>query len=223
MSPSKGERPEALNREEALKKTKDGPAPDDESTGPQASVGEDPPATESETAESEAPLVFEDPLDAAMRERDELKALVQRVQADFVNYRNRVSAERDEIRHAATRRLALRVLDVVDQFDSALDVERPDGIDESWIEGFDGIRRALTQALSSEGIESFESGGEPFDPRLHEALLTAESDEVPSSMVLNVLRKGYKMGDDVIRAAQVQISIAPAQSPEPPETEAEDK
>lgn len=223
MSPSKGERPEALNREEALKKTKDGPAPDDESTGLQAGVGEDPPATESETAESEAPLVFEDPLDAAMRERDELKALVQRVQADFVNYRNRVSAERDEIRHAATRRLALRVLDVVDQFDSALDVERPDGIDESWIEGFDGIRRALTQALSSEGIESFESGGEPFDPRLHEALLTAESDEVPSSMVLNVLRKGYKMGDDVIRAAQVQISIAPAQSPEPPETEAEDK
>ena len=69
MSPSKGERPEALNREEALKKTKDGPAPDDESTGLQAGVGEDPPATESETAESEAPPGFEDPLDAAPRAR----------------------------------------------------------------------------------------------------------------------------------------------------------
>ena len=189
---------------------KDGLAPDDElieagneTNGPDA-------------PEREEPLVFEEPLDAAIRERDELKALVQRVQADFVNYRNRVAVEREEIRLSSTRRLAVRVLDSVDQFESALGAERPDGVEDSWFEGFDGIRRSLLQVLSSEGIEPYEATGDLFDPRLHEALLTAESDEVPASTVLMVLRKGYKMNDQVIRVAQVQISKAPSDSsPEP--------
>lgn len=205
-----------------MKDMKNGGAPEDETADSQVGVGakteppESPDSLESsETPDLEALPEIEAPLDAAIRERDELKALVQRVQADFVNYRNRVSDERDEIRRSATRRLALRVLDVADQFDSALDAERPNGVDESWLEGIDGIRRALTQMLSSEGIEPFESDGDQFDPRLHEALLTAESDKVPPNTVLNVLRKGYKMGDDVIRAAQVQISTAP---PEPSES-----
>ena len=189
---------------------KDGLAPDDEliEAGNEAN-GPDAP-------EREEPLVFEEPLDAAIRERDELKALVQRVQADFVNYRNRVAVEREEIRLSSTRRLAVRVLDSVDQFESALGAERPDGVEDSWFEGFDGIRRSLLQVLSSEGIEPYEATGALFDPRLHEALLTAESDEVPASTVLMVLRKGYKMNDEVIRVAQVQISKAPSDSsPEP--------
>ncbi|MFP6594042.1 MAG: nucleotide exchange factor GrpE [Dehalococcoidia bacterium] len=189
---------------------KDGLAPDDEliEAGNEAN-GPDAP-------EREEPLVFEEPLDAAIRERDELKALVQRVQADFVNYRNRVAVEREEIRLSSTRRLAVRVLDSVDQFESALGAERPDGVEDSWFEGFDGIRRSLLQVLSSEGIEPYEATGDLFDPRLHEALLTAESDEVPASTVLMVLRRGYKMNDEVIRVAQVQISKAPSDSsPEP--------
>ena len=189
---------------------KDGLAPDDEliEAGNEAN-GPDAP-------EREEPLVFEEPLDAAIRERDELKALVQRVQADFVNYRNRVAVEREEIRLSSTRRLAVRVLDSVDQFESALGAERPDGVEDSWFEGFDGIRRSLLQVLSSEGIEPYEATGDLFDPRLHEALLTAESNEVPASTVLMVLRKGYKMNDEVIRVAQVQISKAPSDSsPEP--------
>ncbi|MDA1258676.1 MAG: nucleotide exchange factor GrpE [Chloroflexi bacterium] len=178
----------------------------DESTGSHAGVVDGPNADEMP--------VIEDPLDAAIRERDELKALVQRVQADFVNYRNRVSAERDEIRRAATGRLALRVLNTVDQLDTALGAERPDDVNQSWLDGFDGIRRGLLQVLSSEGIEAFASEGDPFDPRYHEALLSTESEEVPANTVVNVLRKGYKMGDDVIRAAQVQISKAPAGPPQ---------
>ena len=94
-------------------------------------------------AEVEEPLVFEEPLDAAIRERDELKALVQRVQADFVNYRNRVAIERDEIRRNSTERLSLKVLEAVDQFDTALGSEPPVGIDESWFDGFVGIHRSL--------------------------------------------------------------------------------
>lgn len=184
---------------------KDGSAPEDELTevGDEAN-GPDAPAIEE-------PLVFEEPLDAAIRERDELKALVQRVQADFVNYRNRVAVEREEIRRNSTKRLGVRVLDSVDQFETALGAERPDGVEDSWFDGFDGIRRSLLQVLSSEGIEPYETAGDLFDPRLHEALLTAESDDVPASTVLMVLRKGYKMNDEVIRAAQVQISTAPSE------------
>ena len=84
-------------------------------------------------------------------------------------------------------------------------------MEDSWFDGFDGIRRSLLQVLSSEGIEPYETAGDLFDPRLHEALLTAESDEVSASTVLMVLRKGYKMNDEVIRVAQVQISTAPAE------------
>ncbi len=109
----------------------------------------------------------------------------------------------------------MKVLDAVDQFDSALAAERPEGVDDSWFDGFDGIRRALLQVLSSEGIEPFESAGEQFDPRMHEALLTAESEDVPSNTVLNVLRKGYMMKDEVMRAAQVQISTSPAEESDP--------
>jgi molecular chaperone GrpE len=187
------------------KEMNDGSAPEDELTevGDEANVPDAP--------EIEEPLVFEEPLDAAIRERDELKALVQRVQADFVNYRNRVAVERDEIRLSSTRRLAVRVLDSVDQFEAALGGERPDGVEDSWFDGFDGIRRSLLQVLSSEGIEPYETAGDLFDPRLHEALLTTESDEVSASTVLMVLRKGYKMNDEVIRVAQVQISTAPAE------------
>jgi molecular chaperone GrpE len=184
------------------KEMKDGSAPEDEVT----EVGDE--ANGPGAPELEEPLVFEEPLDAAIRERDELKALVQRVQADFVNYRNRVAVEREEIRRSSMRRLAVRVLDSVDQFETALDTGRPDGVEDSWFEGFDGIRRSLLQVLSSEGIEPYETAGDLFDPRLHEALLTAESDEVPASTVLMVLRKGYKMNDEVIRVAQVQISTA---------------
>ena len=187
---------------------KDGSAPEDELT----EVGDE--ANGPDAPEIEEPLVFEEPLDAAIRERDELKALVQRVQADFVNYRNRVAVEREEIRRNSTKRLGVRVLDSVDQFETALGAERPDGVEDSWFDGFDGIRRSLLQVLSSEGIEPYETAGDLFDPRLHEALLTAESDDVPASTVLMVLRKGYKMNDEVIRAAQVQISTAPSESSE---------
>jgi molecular chaperone GrpE len=187
---------------------KDGSAPEDELT----EVGDE--ANGPDAPEIEEPLVFEEPLDAAIRERDELKALVQRVQADFVNYRNRVAVEREEIRRNSTKRLGVRVLDSVDQFETALGAERPDGVEDSWFDGFDGIRRSLLQVLSSEGIEPYETAGDLFDPRLHEALLTAESDDVPASTVLMVLRKGYKMNDEVIRAAQVQISTAPSEPSE---------
>ena len=187
---------------------KDGSAPEDELT----EVGDE--ANGPDAPEIEEPLVFEEPLDAAIRERDELKALVQRVQADFVNYRNRVAVEREEIRRNSTKRLGVRVLDSVDQFETALGADRPDGVEDSWFDGFDGIRRSLLQVLSSEGIEPYETAGDLFDPRLHEALLTAESDDVPASTVLMVLRKGYKMNDEVIRAAQVQISTAPSEPSE---------
>tara|TARA_B110000116_G_scaffold154945_1_gene134105 strand:+ start:562 stop:1149 length:588 start_codon:yes stop_codon:yes gene_type:complete len=190
------------------KEMKDGSAPEDELT----EVGDE--ANGPDAPEIEEPLVFEEPLDAAIRERDELKALVQRVQADFVNYRNRVAVEREEIRRNSTKRLGVRVLDSVDQFETALGAERPDGVEDSWFDGFDGIRRSLLQVLSSEGIEPYETAGDLFDPRLHEALLTAESDDVPASTVLMVLRKGYKMNDEVIRAAQVQISTAPSEPSE---------
>lgn len=150
-------------------------------------------------------------LETALKEKDELTALLQRVQADFVNYRKRVQTEQEETRRGATRGLVMRLLGVLDQFDTALGGAGVDG-GEGWFEGFQAIQRGLLAALRTEGVEPFDSEGVVFDPREHEALLTRETADHPANTVVRVLRPGYRMHGEVLRAAQVEIATAPAET-----------
>ncbi|MBR91933.1 MAG: nucleotide exchange factor GrpE [Dehalococcoidia bacterium] len=133
---------------------------------------------------------------------DTYKSLAQRAQADLVNFRKRVEAEQLEIRERVKNQLVLKLLEVVDQLDVALDNKT---LDESWITGIDAIHKNLINILSSEGYKKFNSKGEIFDPRKHDALLSTISKE-EANIILNEIRPGYIRGENVVRPAQVEIS-----------------
>ena len=153
-------------------------------------------------------------LEEALREKEQFKRLAQRAQADLVNYRQRAAAERSEAEQRAVRQLAYRVMDVADQFDAALSDNATAGVESKWLEGVDGIRRNLVSALASQGFEPFESHGEQFDPRRHEALFSTPTADVETGRIVRVLRAGYVQHEEVVRPAQVEIAAAPAEPAE---------
>ncbi len=157
----------------------------------------------------------------ALREKDQFRAMAQRAQADFVNFRSRIEAENAEIRRRSVRSVLIKVLEVADSIDAALEPDVISGVDQKFVDGVDAISRSFESFLSGEGVERFDCVGEKFDPRLHEALMRTETDDHPSETVIRVMRAGYKMGDDVLRPASVEVAAPPA-APASENGEAED-
>ena len=147
-------------------------------------------------------------LEEALREKEQFKRLAQRAQADLINYRQRASAEQREAEQRALRRFANRIMDVTDLFDAALSDKATAGVESKWLEGVDGIRRNLISALASQGFEPFESHGDHFDPRRHEALLSTPTADMETGKIIKVLRVGYTHNGDVVRPAQVEIAAS---------------
>ena len=158
------------------------------------------------TEQAEAVAREADELAEAVQEREQFKALLQRAQADLVNYRKRVQAEQEELRKSARRSMIVRFLDVLDDFDTALEGPAAEKVDAAWLEGVKGIRRKFTSILEGEGVERFDAEGSVFDPRFHEALLRTPTPDHAVDTVIRVLRCGYKQDGDVIRPAQVEIA-----------------
>jgi molecular chaperone GrpE len=131
------------------------------------------------------------------------KSLAQRSQADLVNFRKRVEVEQLDIRVRVKDQIIMKILEVVDQLDVALDNKT---LDESWIKGVNAIHKNFINILLSEGYKKFDSIGENFDPRKHEALLSTISKNADADTVLNVIRSGYIRGENIVRPAQVEIS-----------------
>ncbi len=145
----------------------------------------------------------------AMREKDQFKRLLQRTQADFINFRNRTDEDVASARKAGTRSLALRIIEVLDLFDAALAADTSDTVDRNWLAGFQGIRKLIIADLSAEGIERFKTQGEKFDPRRHEALIVTPTTEFEPSTVIKDVWPGYMFKGEVIRPAKVEVSAAP--------------
>jgi molecular chaperone GrpE len=124
--------------------------------------------------------------------------------ADFDNYRRRVERERASVAQAGKREMALSLLDVLDDFERAL--EHIDEAPASVSAGLSAIYRRLAGLLESQGVIPFESVGRPFDPALHEAVGSVESDEQESGVVLDELRRGYRWGEELLRPARVRVA-----------------
>jgi molecular chaperone GrpE len=136
---------------------------------------------------------------------DENLAALQRMAADFANYRKRNEAERVEFAKFAKADLIERLLDILDAYDRAL-ATVPDQLKgSSWAEGMWLIERKLRQILEAEGLQSIDSLGKPFDPYQHEAVAHVESDE-PEGTVINEHQKAYRLHDRVIRPAMVTVA-----------------
>jgi molecular chaperone GrpE len=137
------------------------------------------------------------------RERDEYLADVKRVAADFDNYRKRAARDQESLVARAHERLVKDLLPVLDDLERAL--EAAERHEEAKLE--DGVRlvhRELRGTLDKEGLVEIETDGD-FDPHVHEALLSQPSEE-DDGAILQVIQKGYRLGDRVLRPARVVIS-----------------
>jgi molecular chaperone GrpE len=138
---------------------------------------------------------------------DDYKADLQRMAADFSNYRKRNEAERTEFAKFAKADLITKLLDVLDGYDRALASVPDDMRGQSWVEGMWLVERKLRQILDAEGLEPVDSLGKPFDPYVHEAVAHVESDE-PEGTVIAEHQKAYRLHDRVIRPALVSVAKA---------------
>ena len=160
------------------------------------------PDTQVEEPEPEAPAL--DPLAAVTAERDEYLDLVQRVQADFENYRKRSVREQERLVAHAHERLVRELLPVLDDLERALEAaERHE--EAQLVEGVKLVERSLRASLAKEGLAEIDTDG-PFDPHVHEALLTQPSDASVSGSILEVVQRGYRFGDRVVRPARVIVA-----------------
>ena len=130
--------------------------------------------------------------------------LYLRTLADFDNYRLRVERERASSAHAGKRDLVLPLLEVLDDFDRAL--EHLGDVPEWVSSGFDAIYRRLNSILQAQGIVPYESLGNRFDPVQHEAVGLAENQDVEPGTVVAELNRGYCWGDEVLRPARVRVA-----------------
>jgi molecular chaperone GrpE len=142
-------------------------------------------------------------LEALKRERDELVDTAQRVQAEFDNFRRRTARDRQELVSLANERLVKELLPVLDDLTRAL--QAAEKHEEAKLEeGVKLVHRQLAQILEKEGLAEIDTEG-VFDPHVHEALL-AQPSEAESGSVIEVLQKGYRLGDRVLRPARVIVA-----------------
>ena len=145
----------------------------------------------------------EDQVAALEAERDEYLNDLKRVAAEFENYRKRVSRDQESLVARAHERLVKELLPVLDDLERAL-AAAEEHEEAKLEEGVRLVHRELKAALDREGLAEIETDG-VFDPHVHEALLSQPS-EAEEGSVLEVLQKGYKLGDRVLRPARVVVA-----------------
>jgi molecular chaperone GrpE len=130
----------------------------------------------------------------------------QRALADFANYKKRVERDQAQTYQNAAVSILKRYLDVIDDLERALKARPKDGDGAAWAEGIELIYRKLLAILESEGIRPMDAEGKTFDPNLHEAITSEDSDQHESGQIIEVVQKGYLLGDRVIRPALVRVA-----------------
>jgi molecular chaperone GrpE len=169
----------------------------------------DSPANPPESSPSAPPAeeAVEQDLDAlvaeAQQERDEYLELARRTKADFENYRKRVASDLQAAQARGKAEVAREVIDAVDNLERALEAA---GEGESLSAGVEMVLSGLRETLKRHGIEAVDPKGEKFDPTAHEALSTQPVDGAEPGVVVEVLQKGYRMDEQLIRPARVVVS-----------------
>jgi molecular chaperone GrpE len=149
-------------------------------------------------------LIPEDELGAVTAERDEYLELLQRVQADFENYRKRAARDQERLVAHAHERLVRDLLPILDDLERALEAAEQHE-EAKLVEGVKLVEQSLRRVLAKEGVAEIETAG-AFDPHVHEALLTKPGDGADSGSVLEVVQRGYRVGDRVVRPAKVIVA-----------------
>jgi len=152
---------------------------------------------------------FEALLADAQKERDEYLELAKRTKADFENFRKRMSAEVQAAGVRGKAQLAQEVVPALDDLERAIEAAGldPEGDSEDGLaHGVLLVFRSLREGLKRNGIEAVDPRGEKFDPNQHEALSTLPVEGTEPGVVVEVMQKGYRFGEQLIRPARVVVS-----------------
>jgi molecular chaperone GrpE len=159
-------------------------------------------------------------LQSASAKADDYLAALQRERAEFSNYRRRTSEEREAMLGLAGEDLIRKVLAMADDLDLAIDNRPAELAGSAWVEGVTAIDRKLRALLDSEGVRPVEAAaGKPFDPRAHEAIATVPGTGRAEGEIVDVVRRGYKLRDRVLRPALVAVAAAPETDDATPATD----
>lgn len=164
--------------------------------------------TEEEMKQTEETEATESDVVEEAAENDERMAELEerylRLQADYSNFRRRSGEEKQQMHLLGMEKLALDILPVLDNFERALATD--DVKDEKFYEGMKMIADQFRGELAKNEIVEIDALNAPFDPNLHHAVMTEEKEGVEADVVIDVLQKGYKLKDRVIRPAMVKVS-----------------
>jgi molecular chaperone GrpE len=167
------------------------------------------------------PATPEDRAAALAVERDEIKDRMLRIAAEFENWKKRARKEKDDAVATARESVLRDVLEIADNLERAASAQTKggDGVVDgaAVLKGVSLVLRLFQQKLERYEVKPFEVAGQPFDPRVHEAVSRVESAEVPSGSVVTELQKGYKVGERLLRPALVSVSTGPKPHSEPSE------
>lgn len=155
-----------------------------------------------ETLESEA-------LDAARQEVARMRDAMLRMQAETENTRKRLTRELERSRKRALERVMKDLLDVRDSMERGLELDLEAATVQSLVEGQQLTLRMLSKVLQDHDLELIDPTGEPFDPELHEAMTVLPSAEHDENTVIEVLQKGFRLHDRLVRPARVVVSRKP--------------
>ena len=163
-------------------------------------AGDSPPAPAGPvTPDSPADSLGDDVAAELSRQIAERTADLQRLQAEYANYRRRVERDREVIRETAVANVLTNLLPVLDDIGRAREHGELEG-------GFKSVGEALEATVEKLGLERFGTPGDPFDPTVHEALTHAHSDDVTEATAVEVFQPGYRIGDRVVRPARVAVA-----------------
>lgn len=177
---------------------------------PESKCEEQPAESEAKEAEDASVTLSKAEFDEVHRhieklqsEKDDTIAFCQRLQADFDNYRKRNATLHLDSVNEGERNVIKALLPVLDNFDRAMD--NSENIDPAWMEGIKLVKRQLMDTLTKLGLSEIETDGK-FDPEFHEAVMQQESEDAESGAILQVMQKGYKVKDRIIRHSMVSVA-----------------
>lgn len=160
-------------------------------------------ATYAEVVPEAEDTVSKSEYDSLKAERDQLIDRMARLQAEFDNARKRAEREKVEFRDTATGNVVDQFLPVVDNFQLAL---ASTGDVEQLRSGVQLIVKQMEETLQKMNVTAIPAVGEPFDPRVHEALGSVDRDDIPDQHVAEEIRRGYKLRDRLLRPALVRVA-----------------
>ena len=145
-------------------------------------------------------------LESIDKEADQYLDYLKRLKAEFDNYKKRNLKEQGRKITLFSEDLIRQFLPIVDDLERALETVRGKEDITNFVQGVEIIFNQLKSTLEKQGLEQIRAKGEPFDPYLHEAIMKVELDEYPDNIIVEEMRKGYKLKDRVLRPTMVKVN-----------------